>query len=265
MRPEGPVDGGGMKPHDVKGDGQTPEPCISVVWHDVECGAYVADLPLWRELAAAHGGPVLDVGAGTGRVALDLARAGHEVVALDRDADLLAALRERAGDLPVETHAADAREFDLGDARFALVVVPMQTLQLLGGPDGRGAFLRAAHRHLRPGGVLAAALADALDGLDAEHSEPPLPDMREIDGTIYHSQVVAVREWPEATRIERVRQTVDLAGHRTAEGDIVTLDRVDAATVAEEAAPLGYDPLPARHIPQTEEYVGSEVVVLCRR
>ena len=45
-----------------------------VAWHDVECGGYDADLPLWRELAARRGGPVLDVGAGTGRVALDLAR-----------------------------------------------------------------------------------------------------------------------------------------------------------------------------------------------
>ena len=47
-----------------------------VVWHDVECGRYDADLPLWRELAASARRPVLDVGAGTGRVALDLARAG---------------------------------------------------------------------------------------------------------------------------------------------------------------------------------------------
>jgi hypothetical protein len=177
---------------------------------------------------------------------------------------LLAALRDRAGDLPVTTHVADARELDLDGARFPLILVPMQTLQLLGGPEGRAAFLRAAHRHLVPGGILAAALAEALDAVDADHTEPPLPDMREIDGTIYHSQVVSVREWPEATRIERVRQTVDLRGHRTSEGDVITLDRVDAATVAEEARALGFEARPPRHIPQTEEYVGSEVVVLCR-
>jgi len=141
----------------------------------------------------------------------------------------------------------------------------MQTLQLLGGESGRAGFLRCVHRALKPGGVVAAALADALDGFDEEHSEPPLPDMREIDGTVYHSQVVAVRAWPEATRIERIRQTVDVAGHRSSEGDIVTLDRVDAATVAEEAAALGFEALPTRQIEQTEVYVGSEVVVLCRR
>jgi len=235
-----------------------------VVWHDLECGGYHEDLDLWRELAAEHDGPILDVGAGTGRITLDLARHGHHVVALDAEADLLAALRERAEGLDVETVAADARGFDLGDRRFGLVIVPMQTLQLLGGAEGRAAFLRAAHAHMEPGALLAAALADPMEGVTDDRTEPPLPDLQEIDGTVYHSQVVALRVWPEATRIERVRQTVDLRGHRTSEGDVITLDRVDAATVAEEAAALGFEARPPRHIPQTEEYVGSEVVVLCR-
>ena len=43
-----------------------------VLWHDLECGGYDLDLPLWRELADREGSPVLDVGAGTGRVAPDL-------------------------------------------------------------------------------------------------------------------------------------------------------------------------------------------------
>jgi 2-polyprenyl-3-methyl-5-hydroxy-6-metoxy-1,4-benzoquinol methylase len=64
-----------------------------VIWHDIECGGYDLDLPLWRELATREGSPILDVGAGTGRVALDLARRGHEVVALDLSAGLLDALR----------------------------------------------------------------------------------------------------------------------------------------------------------------------------
>ena len=45
----------------------------SVAWHEVENGSYDADLFLWRQLADTANGPVLDLGAGTGRVAADLA------------------------------------------------------------------------------------------------------------------------------------------------------------------------------------------------
>ena len=85
---------------------------MSAAWHDVECSAYGADLPLWRELAAERGGPVLDVGAGTGRVALDLAARGHEVVAVDLEAELVEACAERAlaRSLPVTAVVADARD-----------------------------------------------------------------------------------------------------------------------------------------------------------
>src|ERR1700733_11747223 len=112
---------------------------MSVIWHDVECGAYAEDLPLWRSLAASRGDPVLDVGAGTGRVALDLAHAGYRVTALDQDPELLAALEKRLADNSriardiCQTAVADARDFDLGERRFPLVIVPMQTIQLLGG------------------------------------------------------------------------------------------------------------------------------------
>lgn len=234
---------------------------LHVLWHDLECGRYAQDLPLWRELAAEAAGPILDLGAGTGRVALDLARAGHDVVALDRDAQLLAALRERAGDLPVETVRADARDFRL-DRRFALVLAPMQTVQLLGGADGRAGMLRCAAAHLRPGGLLACALADALEGFDAQHTEPPLPDVLERDGWVYASQPVAVRPDDEGTTIERIRQTVSPAGARTAEGDVVRLDRLDGDTLEAEGVAAGLGPAGRRFVEMTDEHVGSEVVLL---
>lgn len=109
---------------------------LDAVWHDLECGAYTEDLALWRELADRTGGPLLDIGAGTGRVTLELAARGVEVVALDLCAPLLTALARRGEGLPVTTTVADARDFRL-DRQFSLILVPMQTLQLLG--DGPAA------------------------------------------------------------------------------------------------------------------------------
>lgn len=234
----------------------------AVVWHDVECGRYVADLALWDELAAREAGPILDVGAGTGRVALRLASAGHSVTALDRDPDLLAALAERARGAAVETIAADAADFDLGRHTFGLIIVPMQTIQLLPGSEARAGFLASARRHLAPGGLLAAAIADALEGFDAEHSALPVPDVAEHDGWRFVSQPVAVRELPAALRIERIRQAVAPGGERTAEGDAVELARLAAGELEEEGRAAGFHPEPARHVPATEEHVGSDVVML---
>ena len=232
-----------------------------VLWHDLECGGYDLDLPLWRELADREGSPVLDVGAGTGRVALDLARRGHEVVALDRDPALLEALADRGAGLAVSACAADARAFELG-RRFPLIIVPMQTLQLLGGPEGRARFLARARAHLATGGLLAAALADALDAFDADHDEPPKPDLREVGGTLYASRPVAVRDLGDRAVIERVREVVALDGSRTLSDDVIELDRVDADELAAEAAALGLRAETPRRIPQTLDYVGSTVAML---
>lgn len=238
----------------------------ATLWHDLECGRYDADLALWRELASAAGGPVLDLGAGTGRVALDLARAGHAVVALDLEQEFLEALDARAqaaGLAPlIETVRGDARSFDLGGRRFPLILAPMQTVQLLGGAEGRAAFLTACRDHLAPGGMLAAALADALEGFDAEHTEPPMPDVVEVDGWVHVSQPIAVRPGPEGSTIERIRQSVAPDGRRTAEGDAIHLDALDREQLAAEGVAAGLRDGGRRRIEATDDHVGSEVVVL---
>ena len=230
-----------------------------VVWHDVECGRYRADLPLWRELAAAEGDPVLDVGAGTGRVALDLARAGHRVVALDREPELLAALEARAGDLPVTTVAADAGGFRL-DAAFPLIVVPMQTVQLLPRRDG---FLADAAAHLAPGGLLAIAITAAIEDFDgAEEGVLPAPDVGNVGPYRFSSQPTAVRALPAATRIERVRRTLGPDGRVAQQPDVIELAHLTAEALEAEGRAAGLTPEPARTIDPTADHVGSQVVLL---
>ena len=234
---------------------------LDAVWHDLECGAYTEDLALWRELANRTGGPLLDIGAGTGRVTLELAAGGVEVVALDSCAPLLSALARRGEGLPVSTAVADARDFRL-DRRFSLILVPMQTLQLLGGSSGRGAFLRCARAHLRSGGLLAAALADAMDCFDDEHELAPPPQSRVILGVLYSSQLLRVVADEGRAAIHRRREIVRAPDRSETQEVVVHLDRVSAEQVAAEAREVGFIPEPPLLIEETDQYLGSTVIVL---
>jgi SAM-dependent methyltransferase len=233
-----------------------------VIWHDLECGGYAADLPVWRSLAEECRGPLLDVGAGTGRVALDLGRRGHEVIALERDPVLIAELARRADGLPVTALRADAREFE-SDQSFGLVIVPMQTIQLLGGERGRQRFLEGAARHLRTGGLLATAITETLEPFSLDDGyPPPLPDIREFDGVVYSSQPTAVREEPKGFVLERLRETIRPDGTRDAEPDLIRLDRLTASRLEREAGTVGLLARGRETVAATDDHVGSVVVML---
>jgi hypothetical protein len=138
----------------------------------------------------------------------------------------------------------------------------MQTMQLLGGAEPRARFLACARAHLDPGGLVAIALADALEAFDPEQDIPPLPDIREIDGVVYSTRPIAVRNEGERAAIHRIREVVDARGERTVSEDVVRLDRVTPALLAEEAEAHGLVAERAHGIPASDEYVGSTVVML---
>jgi SAM-dependent methyltransferase len=234
---------------------------LSVIWHDLECGGYAEDLDLWRRLAAEHGSPILDVGAGTGRVALDLAQRGHTVTAIDDDEVLAGELERRAGDLDVQVVIDDARTFEL-DQRFALCLMPMQTIQLLGGVEGRAEFLRSARRHLIRGGLLAIAIAQTLDLYDiASEAVAPIPDICELDGIVYSSQPTAVRADALGFTLERRREVVRPDGEHSVTRDVIRLDGVGMAELEREGEAAGFRALAVESISATRDYAGSEVVM----
>jgi SAM-dependent methyltransferase len=234
-------------------------PGAATIWHDVECGSYAADLPIWVELADAGDGEVLDLGCGTGRVALHLARRGHRVVGVDVEPELLAALAARAAELPVETLDADARDFELG-RRVSLALAPMQTLQLLDGAADRLACLHRVADHLEPGGRFAASILEEMPEPDG--SPPPLPDVREVDGWVYSSLAVEVAVGPGEIVIHRLRQLVSPGGDLSEEPDQVRITTFPAAQLEAEGAAAGLVPVERRQIDPTDIHVGATVVVL---
>ena len=231
----------------------------TVIWHDAENGSYSGDLALWEELAAEAGGPILDVGCGTGRVALHLARRGYPAIGLDLDPDLIAALAARAGDLPLRAVVGDARGFELEES-VALVLAPMQLAQLLADGGERIEFLRCVASHLRPSGRVALAIVERLPA--AAEGPPPLPDVREVDGWVYSSLPLdAVDVGPEIV-IQRLRQTVAPDGTLAEEENEIRIRTLAAAELEHEGVEAGLTPLPRRLIPPTDLHVGSTVVVL---
>ncbi|HEY1359341.1 MAG TPA: class I SAM-dependent methyltransferase [Thermoleophilaceae bacterium] len=235
----------------------------AVAWHDVECSAYSVDLPLWRELADDRGGPVLDIGCGTGRVTLDLAGRGHELTGLDSEAELVEELSRRAQErgLPVDAVVADARSFVL-PARFPLVIAPQQVVQLFGGSAGRTAFLRSAREALAPGGVLAVALSDPAEAVPEEEVLPPLPDVLERDGWVLSSRPLAMRPDPGGVVVERLRQAVSPSGELSEELSSLRLDELTPELLEQEAVETGLLPAGRRRVPETRDFLGSTVVLL---
>ncbi len=131
--------------------------------YDYEYRRRRADVTFYRELARRlpAGAPVLDLGAGTGRLALPLARDGHPVVAVDQAPAMLERLRARGERAPaaiadrLDVRVGDLRTFDLGGQRFDLAIAAFNVVEHLYTRVELGAFLARVAAHLTPDGMFA--------------------------------------------------------------------------------------------------------------
>jgi len=236
-----------------------------VIWHDTECGTYGADLEAWELLAAETDGPILDLGCGTGRVSLHLARRGHDVWAVDADHALVEAARDRAAadGLAVHTEHADVRRLDLG-RRFGLAIAAMQFIQMLGDEAERAEALRSVAAHLEPGGRLAAAILDGMPE-DLTGAPAPLPDIREVDSRVYSSVPADVVADGPRLELYRRRQEVAPDGTMAESEHAESLWLLDPASLEGEGQVAGLAPQARVAVPARNGYIGSVIVVMERR
>jgi ubiquinone/menaquinone biosynthesis C-methylase UbiE len=146
------------------------------------------DVAFWRRIAAKAAGPVLELGCGTGRVSLPLARAGVNLVGIDRSAQMLARAKRHQS---LQLIRGDIRALPFDDDAFPMVIAPYGILQSLIRPRDLTATLASVARVVEKGGTF---------GIDLV---PDVPKWREYENRV---QLRGKARGAQITLIESVRQ-----------------------------------------------------------
>ena len=178
-----------------------------VAWCEIENGEYEADLDLWLGLcgserpedspAPTYGArTVLELGAGVGRVSLELAALGAQVWALDTERELLDEIvrRGRARGIGAITPiCADARSYTSGGRHFDLVIAPQVVVQTFEDRADRVAIMACAGRHLARGEGSSFWMTyqpDLDQAWGDEEDTPQMPLATELHGRIFEMEPI---------------------------------------------------------------------------
>lgn len=169
-------------------------------FYDLEFAEFDDDWSLYRAFADHGGGPILELGCGTGRLVVPLAEAGYEVTGVDRSPAMLALARaavERADVAAQVTLVEDDMRSlaALGARRFTLAFCAINSFLHLATQGEQLAALGATFDRLAPGGVI---ILDCF---------PPHPDiLDEYDGRLIHAGTY--RDPATGERIDKLSTTV---------------------------------------------------------
>jgi SAM-dependent methyltransferase len=156
------------------------------------------DVPFWRHLALHAGGPVLELGCGTGRISIPLGRAGVPIIGIDRSEPMLARARTRVrrgrlGDR-VRLIRGDIRHLPLRQRSAAMVMAPYGMLQSLLRERDLAATLDAVHAVLQPGGTFGVELVADLPAWEEYSKRVSLEGWRGQRGGAHVTLVETVRQ-----------------------------------------------------------------------
>ena len=202
-----------------------PDPATAAAlarFYDLDLEDDPGDLDLYLALADRIDGPVLELAAGSGRVAVPLAAAGHRVVAVDLDPAMLARARDRARDEGVPDDRLELVEADLLELRhrdsggFGLAFIALNSIMLLATRDAQQRALGVLADHLAPGGI---AVVDVW--------LPDIEDLGRFDGRLLHEWI---RADPDAEEPGTLVTKAGTAIHDAASGTIVLSAIFETAT-----------------------------------
>ena len=173
-------------------------------FYDWENAEFTEDLPFWCDLAREYGTPALELGCGSGRVLLQLAREGFEATGVDSSPEMIALARNRlarqraiAGRIRLVEE--DFRRLELQQT-FPLVILPFNTFSHLTETAETDAALKSIAAHLAPGGVFALALPNPIPIYSA------MPEGLVLERTFRDGERGVIVQQFSSLRLDRVAQ-----------------------------------------------------------
>ncbi len=183
-------------------------------FYDLIHESHMDDTGLWLSFAGRTDRPVLEVGTGTGRIALELARRGHDVVGIDPSPAMLRIARRVAEDEALDVTFIEGRAVDLAleEGHYGLIVIPADVFLYCADGEEQVATLGVLAKALAFNGVLAIDLpGPALWLDDSANGQPLLVFSGELeDGT--HLDTWHVHEDDLAMQTRTLRVMYDLLG-----------------------------------------------------
>jgi SAM-dependent methyltransferase len=180
--------------------------------YDREHDTFQDDVNFYRNVVTE--GPVLEIGAGSGRVLAQLAATGLEVWGIDSSDAMIERARGRLVDAPnAHLALASATDFSLGQ-QFAFVLLPLNVLWHLDSLDDQLRALRMARRHTRPGGTLVVDVSNPLALLDQGASGEVRERSRWLseEGTVVAYSSTWDDEAAQQLTVQLTYETVDASG-----------------------------------------------------
>jgi ubiquinone/menaquinone biosynthesis C-methylase UbiE len=218
------------------------------------------DIPLYQELALQYGSPILELGAGLGRISVPLVRELHRVIALDNSSEMIHELNHARQHLTKEFKdnlhiiEEDMTSFSL-DEKCGLIIIPLRTIQLLS-DEQRQSCLSRCFANLHQGGALAIHLGifekSKADSLWRGTWEGPCTDgFLEVDELLKYSPLTSCYQLRH-----RVHQ-FDLTGQQIAQWRVShDLTDLSESDLCQELAEVGFSDLSVKAM------VGQDIMLV---